>query len=132
MEKTIVNTPASTREVTIPATYGKVKVRKLVEPAHERRIPIPEEVTTRSVKEKVSDARIEWRPVLCKVNMTRENVSAMQAALNTKAVGRTCKVDGIMGPCTLDIARRFAIANGLAWGQNYVTMDVIRELGLSF
>ena len=159
--KTVLVTPATTREVLIPAEYDTIEVTRLVEPAREEPKTIPAEYRTVSVTELVEPAREEpvtipaeyetvtstrqvreetfdWRPVLCKVNMTRENVSALQIALNETGCCRCgssrneCKADGIMGPCTLDAAECFAKRNKLPWGSNFVTLDVISALGLQF
>jgi len=130
--------PETTRELAIPAVYGSVSVTKLVEPTSERRIPIAAEYTTVTRNNKISDERSKWRPVLCEVNMTRENVSALQAALNETGSCRcgpnrnVCQVDGIIGQCTLKAAQHFAERKGLSSGNKYVTMDVIRALGLKF
>ncbi len=130
--------PETTREVTIPAEYGKVKVNKLVQPASERRIPIPAEYTTVTRRNMVSAESTEWRPVLCEVNMTRENVSALQTSLNKTGCCRCgpnrneCMIDGIMGPCTLKAAQCYADRKGISSGEKYVTIDTIRELGLAF
>ncbi len=156
VQKTVLKTPATTREVTTPAEYREVEVTRLVTPATTREIPVPAEYRTVTVtrlvrpererripveavyeqqisKEKISDDRIEWRPVLCKVNMTRDNVSAMQSALRAKspACGMV-DVDGIFGPRTGEAVKCFARKEGLSYGSNYVTMDVIRALGLKF
>lgn len=132
VEKVVVKTPAQTREVVIPAEYKMVARTVMTAPATTREIIIPADYEERIVQEKVSDASIEWRPVLCRVNMTRENVSALQSALKAKGHGARCEIDGMIGPCTMRAAQQFAIANGLSWGKNYVTMDVIKELGLRF
>jgi len=130
--------PASTREVTIPAEYGTVKVRKLVSSASERRIAIPAEYDSVTLTEKVSDEGLQWRPVLCEVNMTAQNVSALQASLQKTGCCRCgpsrnqCRVDGVMGPCTLQAARCYANQKGLPSGEKYITMEIIRSLGLKF
>ncbi len=161
VKKTVLKTPSKTREVEIPAEYRTVEVTKMVQPARERHIPIAAEYRTVEVtkemqpaserhipiaaeyriqksKEKISDERIEWRPVLCELNMNRENVQALQSALNEKGScqcgpnGNECQVDGVLGQCTYNGVQRFAKQNGLSWGNNYVTLDVIRALGLNF
>ncbi len=161
VKKTVLKTPSKTREVEIPAEYRTVEVTKMVQPARERHIPIAAEYRTVEVtkevqpaserhipiaaeyriqksKEKISDERIEWRPVLCELNMNRENVQALQSALNEKGScqcgpnGNECQVDGVLGQCTYNGVQRFAEQNGLSWGNNYVTLDVIRALGLNF
>ncbi len=130
--------PATTRTVEIPAVYKTVEVRKQVSPPSERRIPIPAEYENVTLTEKVADERIEWRPVLCEVNMTLENVSALQSALTKTGCCRCgpnrneCKIDGIIGPCTIQAARCYANQKGLPAGDKYITMEVIRSLGLKF
>jgi hypothetical protein len=130
--------PETTIEVPIDAVYDTVLVTRMVEPEREVRNPIPAEYETLTRNNKISDERAEWRPVLCEVNMTRENVSALQTALNEAGSCRcgpnrnACVVDGIIGPCTLNAAERFARRNGLSSGNKYVTMDVVRALGLKF
>jgi hypothetical protein len=130
--------PEQTREIMVPAEYRTVSVTRLVEPAQERRVTIPAEYTTVTSSQRVSDEQFDWRPVLCKVNMTRENVSALQKTLTETGCCRCganrneCKADGIMGPCTLDAAQCFAKSKKLPWGSNYITLDVISELGLKF
>lgn len=70
--------------------------------------------------------------------MTRENVSALQSSLNKTGCCRCgpnrneCQIDGIMGPCTVKAAQCYAERNGLSSGDKYITLDVIRSLGLKF
>lgn len=136
--KQVLVKPATTRVVEIPAEYRTVETMKLVQPAAERRIPIPEQTETVTTTEKTSEEFLEWRPVLCEINMTPQNVSALQSALNKTGCckcgsnGKTCTVDGIMGRCTLDAARCYANRKGLPSGDKYVTIEVVRALGLKF
>ncbi|MDH3718016.1 MAG: hypothetical protein OES79_07825, partial [Planctomycetota bacterium] len=97
------------------------------------------EYETVTLTEKVAEEGLQWRPVLCEVNMTRQNVSALQAALQKTGCckcgpnrNRQCQVDGIIGPCTLDAARCYANQKGLPSGEKYITMEIIRALGLKF
>jgi len=128
--KTVVKQPATTREVVVPAQYDTVSVTKLVTPAKENRIAIPAAYETVSRNEKVSDERMEWRQVLCEVNMTKSNVMALQSALADKGYYKA-GVDGIIGGQTLTAARRFAIDNNLPAGTNYVPIEVVEKLNLS-
>lgn len=130
--------PATTREVKIPAEYTEVRESKLVSKATTRVVRIPEVKATETTQTMVHDAKIEWRPVLCKVNMTRENVSALQEALTATGFCRcgptrnVCPVDGLAGRCTFNAAKRFAKDKKLAYGDFYITIEVIRALGLNF
>lgn len=138
ISKQVVDRPATTRTVEVPAVYKTITATKMVQPAQERRIPIPAEYETVTLTEKITDEKIEWRPVLCEVNMTLENVSALQSALSKTGCCKCgpnrneCRVDGIIGPCTLEAARCYANQKGLPAGDKYITMEVIRSLGLKF
>ena len=128
--KTVVDQQASTREVAIPAQYNTVAVTKLVTPAKENRIAIPAAYETVTRNEKISDESMEWRQVMCEVNMTQSNVLALQRALADKGYYKA-NVDGIIGSQTLSAARAFALDNDLPAGTNYVPIEVVEELDLS-
>jgi hypothetical protein len=136
--KQVLVKPATTRTVEIPAEYRTVDTMKLVQPASERRIAIPEQTEQVTTTEKTSEEFLEWRPVLCEINMTPQNVSSLQAALNKTGCCKCgpnrneCQVDGIMGRCTLDAARCYANQKGLPSGDKYITIEVVRALGLKF
>lgn len=138
VNKTVLVKPATVREIEIPAEYKTIETMKLVQPASERRIAIPEEYDTVTLTEKVTDEELQWRPVLCEVNMTAQNVSALQASLQKTGCCKCgpnrneCRVDGVIGPCTLQAAQCYANQKGLPSGEKYVTMEIIRSLGLKF
>lgn len=127
----VVDRPASTREVPIPAKYKTVQTTRVVEPAQERRIAIPAQYNTVTKREKISEASSEWRPVLCEVNMTRSNVTELQQALASKGCYK-CRIDGVMGPCTIRAAQCYARPRNLPAGDKYITIEVIKSLGLDF
>lgn len=127
--KTVVKEPATTREVTIPAQYDTVTVTKLVSAASENRISIPAEYETVTRTTKATDERMEWRQVMCEVNMTHDNVLALQKALADKGYYRA-GLDGIIGGQTLAAAQKYAIENNLPTGSNYVPVEVVKSLDL--
>jgi len=127
--KTVVKEPATTREVTIPAQYDTVTVTKLVSAASENRISIPAEYETVTRTTKATDERMEWRQVMCEVNMTHDNVLALQKALADKGYYRA-GLDGIIGGQTLAAAQKYAIENNLPAGSNYVPVEVVKSLDL--
>ena len=129
--KTVLVSPATTKTVTSPAEYKTVQVTELVTAAQEKRIGIPEEYGTVTRTEQVRGEQLTWVPVLCQVNMTTGNVSALQGALKRNGC-YTCNVDGVMGPCTFRGAQCYAKKKGLPYGSNFVTVETIRALGLKF
>lgn len=127
--KTVVKEPATTREVTIPAQYETVAVTKLVAPAEERRVAIPAEYQSVTLTEKVRDEQLEWRRVMCEVNMTRDNVLALQKALADEGYYKG-GLDGIIGAQTLGAAQRYALDKSLPAGSNYIPMEVVESLNV--
>ncbi len=124
----VVKTPASTKTVEIPAQYKIVKVRKLVSAPQEKRIEIPAKYTTVTKRIKVADQRLEWRPVLCQTNMTRELISEVQRALKSAGFDPG-PVDGVMGRNTLRAVDIYQREKGLARGG--LTMDTLKSLGVT-
>ncbi|MEM7400832.1 MAG: hypothetical protein AAF304_02655 [Pseudomonadota bacterium] len=129
--KTVLVSPATTKSVTTPAEYKTVQVTELVSAAQEKRVAIPEEYGTVTRTEQVRAESLTWVPVLCQVNMTTGNVSALQGALKRNGC-YSCEVDGIMGPCTFRGAQCYAKKKGLPYGSNFVTVETVRALGLKF
>lgn len=130
VKKRVLKSPATTREVTIPAEFKAMSVRKLVHPAQERRLPIPAEYDTVTKTAKVTDEYLEWRRVMCEVNLTHGNVLALQQALADKGYYKG-PMDGIIGSLTLRAASAYAKDNGLPAGSNYIPVKTIESLGLS-
>jgi hypothetical protein len=128
--KSVVARPATTKEIVIPAQYGDVKVTKLLAPAQERRIVIPAEFDTVTKTTKVTEEAMEWRSVMCEVNMTRPNIRALQKSLADKGYYKA-GIDGIIGGQTLSAARAYALAKKLPAGSNYVPIEVVESLGIN-
>lgn len=127
--KTVMAEPAKTREVTIPAEYDTIEVQKIATPATERRIEIPAEYAEVSKRTQVGTDQMEWREVLCQVNMTASNVRTLQNALREKGYDPG-PVDGVLGTKTLVSANRYAKSSGLPYGSNYIAIETAEKLGL--
>ena len=63
VQKQVLVTSATTREVEIPAQYETRKVTKMTEPAQEKHIQTPAEYQTVTRTQKVTDGYTEWRKV---------------------------------------------------------------------
>lgn len=124
----VVKTPPSTRRVVVPAEYTTVRVRKLVEPAKTARTTIPAQYASIAKRELVADGHMEWRPVLCETNMTREIIQRIQTALQ-KAGHNPGAIDGIIGDDTLAAVKSYQRARGLASGG--ITLKTIESLGVT-
>jgi len=131
VKKTVLAEPAKTREIKVPAEYGTVEVTKLVTPPQERKVEIPAEYGNVTKRVRVTDDKLEWRQVLCDVNMTPANVRTLQTSLRDKGY-EAGPIDGILGAQTLGAASAYAKKNGLPYGSNYIPIQVADKLGLKY
>ena len=126
--KRVMVEPPRVEKITIPAKYETVKVKKVVTPAREVAVDIPEEYATVAKRVKVSDGGVEWRAILCEVNVTPQVILQLQRAL-AGAGFDPGKPDGELGRTTMKAVERFQQARGLASGQ--LTMETLRALDVS-
>lgn len=126
--KRVVATPASTRTVKIPATYKTINVTEVATPASQRSVEIPASYKNVSRQELVSEARVEWREILCETNMTSSKISQIQGALKAKGFNPGA-IDGNIGSDTMSAINAFQRSKGLPV-EKYLTMDTVRALGV--
>lgn len=127
VDRQVVKTAASVNRVEIPAKYETKKVRRLVSEAREVRTPIAAQTSSVTKRIKVSDARMEWRPVLCEINMTDGMIQKVQRALSSSGYAPG-PLDGVLGTQTMNAVERFQRARGLATGG--LTYDTLEKLGV--
>ncbi len=125
----VVKTPATTREIAIPAEYKTVTKRVQTRAAQEKRIVIPAKFGTVSRKEQTSEGHMQWRPVLCQANMTRAKVMEIQRALQ-KAGHYRGPIDGIVGTMTTRAVNSYQKSKGLI-GSNFLTIETVKSLGIN-
>ena len=111
----------------MPAETKIVKVRKLVTPAAEKRIEIPQQTKVVTQRQKVSDERLAWRSVLCETNATPGMVTDIQRALKT-AGHDPGTIDGVIGRDTLAAIDSYQVQKGLARGG--LTKSTLDSLGI--
>jgi len=130
VSRRVVDKPATTRTVKIPAEWKTVKTQKLVTKASEKVIKIPAEFQTVTKREKVSEEKIVWREVLCEVNLTAANVRSIQNGL--KSVGLySGDTHGRLDSATMSAVQKYAQKEGLPTGNNYISVQTARRLGVS-
>lgn len=130
VKRTILKTPPSTQEMEIPAEYGMVKVQKLVTPPQTKEIPLPAEYQTVTKRTKISEEQLVWRAVVCDVNINGKLVSGIQNAA-AKAGYYKGPIDGILGSMTLKAVNGWAKDKGLPIGQNYIPLETIKAMGVT-
>ncbi len=127
--KTIVATPASTKETEIPAVYKDITVTKLVTPAEVKRIVIPETYQSLTKRDMVSPSSVQWKKVVCQSSMGTSTLRAVQTALKNEGL-YTGPIDGINGVLTKRALKTYQKAKGLSVGG--LTHEVMKSLGVSF
>lgn len=124
----VVDTPATTRTIAVPAEYKTVKVRKLAKAAEQHAIAIPAEYRTVEKRVKVSDAYLEWRPILCETNTHPGLIRELQRALQAKGYNPG-RIDGVLGKDTMAAVNRYQKDKGMASGQ--LTINTLKSLGVA-
>lgn len=128
VKKQVVVEPAKIEKTKIPAEYKTVTKQVLLQPASEQRTKIPAEVQSVSREVKVSDGRMEWRPILCETNATTDVITDIQRAL-LNAGYNPGPLDGVLGTDTMDAVAKFQNAQGMVTGQ--LTMETVQALNVS-
>lgn len=121
----IVAEDASTRVTEVPAEYRTLVVQRLASPASQQSFGVParSETVTRQVE--ISPSRLEWRPVLCETNMTREIVSSIQQALAREGFDPG-PADGMVGRGTMQAIEAYQTKNSLDRGG--ITYETLKSL----
>ncbi len=126
--KTVLDVPASTKEVKIDPTYKTIKVKKLVKKAQEVKTPIKAVYKVVNKKEKVSSAHQSWERILCQTNMNQDVILQIQNALKAKNYNPG-KIDGVLGRDTRMALDKYQRDNSLATGG--ITYETLKSLNVS-
>lgn len=121
----IVSSPAAATSVEVAAQVESIDVQKLVTQASERRVKIPARTKTVTSQVEVAPARVEWKQVLCQVNMTREIITELQRALKREGYDPG-PVDGFVGQGTLTAIEQYQTAEGIDRGG--ITLESLKRL----
>jgi hypothetical protein len=126
--QTLLETPASTREIAIAPTFKTMKVKKLISEAKEHKTPIAAVYKMLAKKEKVSAAHQSWERILCQTNMNQNVVLKIQNALQAKNYNPG-KIDGVLGRDTQIALDKYQQDNSLATGG--ITYETLKSLNVS-
>jgi len=126
--KTVLDTPASTKDIEIQPTFKTIKVKKLVEEAQEIKTPIEAVYKTLKKKEKISDSHQSWERILCQTNMNKDVILQIQNALKDKGY-RPGKIDGVLGRDTRVALDKYQRDNSLATGG--ITYETLNALNVN-
>ncbi len=128
ISKAVVASPATVKQVEVPAKYQSKRVKRVLAKAAQTKISIPAVTRQVSKRVKVSDSRLEWRPVLCETNTTTRTINALEQALSDSGY-HVGTVDGELSEDTLNAIEKFQRAHGMATGG--LTIEVLNKLGVS-
>lgn len=128
IRKQVVDSPAQVVKSSVPAEFSTIRVRKMIEPARESRDSMPAEFQTITKRVKVSSERMSWQPILCETNVNEEVIARIQQALAGKGFNPG-DIDGVLGSATLSAVEAFQRAGGLARGG--VTMETLKALNVN-
>jgi NADH:ubiquinone oxidoreductase subunit len=124
--KTVLETPATTKEIAIKATFKNMKVKKLVSQAKEIKTPIEAEYKLLKKRKKISDATQGWERILCQTNMNKEVILSIQNALKAENY-KPGKIDGVLGRDTRVALDKYQRDNSLATGGiTYETLNALK------
>lgn len=129
IKKKVVDRSAYTKTAKVPAHYNTIKVTELVRPAQEKRYAISAEYEPITKHIKVSDGHMEWRSILCETNMTRDRITSIQRALQTKGYDPG-EIDGVVGRQTMEAVNAFQRTNNLPVDK-YLNVATVQALGVS-
>lgn len=127
VKKKVMTKPPQIVRTTIPAEYDTIKVKKVLTPPRENTIEIPAVYDTVVQQELVTPAEMQWRPILCETNTTKDIVVRIQRALDNAGYNPG-DIDGVLGASTMSALSAFQADNGMAKGQ--LTMSAIKKLGV--
>ena len=125
--KTVLDVPATTKEIVIEPTYKMIKVKKLVEEAKEIKTPIEAVYKMINKKEKASEAHQSWERILCQTNMNKSVILKIQNALKAKEYNPG-KIDGVLGRDTRLALDKYQRDNSLATGG--ITYETLKSLNI--
>jgi hypothetical protein len=125
--KTVLDAPASTKEITIEPTYKTIKVKKLVSKAEEVKTPIEAIYKMVNKTEKISQSHQSWERILCQTNMNQNVVLKIQNALKAKKYNPG-KIDGVLGRDTRLALDKYQRDNSLATGG--ITYETLKALSV--
>ena len=125
--KTVLDVPASTKELTIEPTYKTIKVKKLVVAAQEIKTPIEAVYKMIDKKEKIAIAHQSWERILCQTNMNKDVILKIQNALKAKEYNPG-KRDGVLGRDTRVALDKYQRDNSLATGG--ITYETLNSLSI--
>lgn len=127
LEQTLVKEPGRIESSEVAAVFKDVPIKTLESDAVLTKTPVPEVVNDFVKTTKVSDARLDWSPVLCETNMSADTVNQVQEALIAK--GYTVEtITGVVDQNTYNAIEQFQEAENLSRGG--LTFETLDALGV--
>jgi len=126
--KRTITTPATTREIEIPAEYKTVTRTVMKTPPSTREIDVPAEYRTVTHQRQVSEGAVgDWRRVICEAQLTSDKVRQIQMALKEKGLDPG-PIDNILGTQTREALAKYQRDNHLPEGN--LDFETLKSLGI--
>lgn len=123
-----VEVPAMVTTVRQDAVVETVDVARLAADARELRTPVPAETVRLTRRTTLNEAGVEWRPVLCRTNVTPDVVRRIQLALDDAGHSPN-GIDGLFGPGTRRALEDYQSERGPPTGG--LTLETVESLGVA-
>jgi peptidoglycan hydrolase-like protein with peptidoglycan-binding domain len=125
----VVDREASVREETVPAVYKTVTRQVVDAPANTREVEVPAQYQDLTQNVKVSEAKEEWRSILCETNATPTKIKEIQQALSTAGYNPG-PVDGVIRASTMRAVNNYQTAKNLPV-DSYLNLETVKSLGVA-
>lgn len=129
ISKQVIDTPPTVKKVTQPAKFRTVRVQKEVKPAEVVRNTTPAEFKEITSKVLIAGSASEWKPILCQTNMDRDKILQIQQTLRSNGYNPG-DLDGVYGGDTQRAIKKFQRDRKLSSGG--LTLETLKVLGLDF
>ena len=123
----VVKTAGRFEHADLPAVVEQIAVTELVADAASVKVSVPAITDRVSKRTRLTEARYEWRPVLCETNVTNDVVSRLQSELAKEGYSPG-GIDGMLGKGTLSAIKQYQKDRDLAQGG--ITIETIEALGV--
>lgn len=127
IKKSVVASPATVQKTAIPEVKQKMIVREIASEAQIKETVIPAKVEKIKKQVILEPSKTDWKPVLCKTNMTKPVITRLQKALKAEGLDPGV-IDGSYGGKTAVAVREYQKQKGLAVGG--LTLETLSALNV--
>ena len=121
----VLVSPEKVVKKSVPAKTKLVRVKKVIEPATEKRVLVQPKFKTVNKRVVMRKSFSEWRPILCNTNASRSSIKQIQNRLRQSGYYKG-PIDGLYGRQTSTAVTKYQARNNLASGG--LTKETLNKL----